>query len=337
MNNSGSMQQSNQQVVVIDGASGYMGSHITAELRRLGYTVRCVVRLKSSEEDVRLLEKTGAEVYRANLGAPESQEVLKKAFADAGCAIHTIGSVAPRKGETLSDMHIHQTASFVLSCERNNVGKMIMISSLGTRVGATANYHQTKWLAEEILRKQRIPYLILRPAFVVGRVFGRRNSKLVDRYLKLIKEKSVVPLIAGGGSLIQPIFIYDLVRAVIEGVSRPASDADVFNRTLDIAGPEQMTMRQFVERLALEVVGEKKTYKSISPALAGIAAIFCELAQDVPMVSSDQVKLAQENTICLENALVSVFNIKPTDLSTALTSYKEQGLLSKWSTPPRVS
>jgi uncharacterized protein YbjT (DUF2867 family) len=337
MNNQASPQQPNNQVVVIDGASGYMGSHITAALRQLGYTVRCVVRLKSSEEDVQLLEKTGAEVYRANLGAPESQEVLRKAFEGAGCAIHTIGTVAPRKGETLSDLHIHQTASFVNTCERNQVGKMIMISSLGTRAGASANYHQTKWMAEEILRRQQIPYLILRPAFVVGRVFGRRNSKLVDRYLKLIKEKTTVPLIAGGGNLIQPIFISDLVKAVVEGVSRPASDSEVFGRTLDIAGPEQMTMRQFVERLALEVVGETRTYKSISPALAGFAAVFCELAQDVPTVSSDQVKLAQENTVCLDNALEAVFQIKPTDLRTALLSYKDQGLMSKQGTPQQVS
>jgi uncharacterized protein YbjT (DUF2867 family) len=335
--NQAPFQERNQQVVVIDGASGYMGSHITAELRQLGYTVRCVVRLKSSEEDLRLLEKTGAEVYRANLGAPDSQEVLKKAFTGAGCAIHTIGTVAPRRGETLSDLHIHQTASFVLTCERNKVGKMIMISSLGTRAGATANYHQTKWLAEEILRKQQIPYLILRPAFVVGKVFGRRNSKLVDRYLKLIKEKSVVPLIAGGGNLIQPIFISDLVKAVVEGVSRPASDPDVFSRTLDIAGPEQMTMRQFVERLALEVVGQKRDFKTISPALANIAAVFCELAQDVPMVSADQVKLAQENNVCLDNALEAVFQIKPTDLHTALLTYKDQGLVSKQGTPQQVS
>jgi NADH dehydrogenase len=337
MNNQALFQERNHQVVVIDGASGYMGSHITSELRQLGYTVRCVVRLKASEEDVRMLEKTGAEVYRANLGAPESQEVLRKAFEGAGCAIHTIGTVSPRKGETLSDLHIHQTASFVNTCERNKVGKMIMISSLGTRAGASANYHQTKWLAEEILRKQQIPYLILRPSFVVGKVFGRRNSKLVDRYLNLIKEKTVVPLIAGGGNMIQPIFISDLVKAVVEGVSRSASDLEVFGRTLEIAGPEQMTMRQFVERLALEVVGQKRTYKTISPALAGFAAIFCELAQDVPMVSSDQVKLAQENMVCLDNALESVFQIKPTELSAALLSYKDEGRVPKQGTPQQVS
>lgn len=337
MNNQAPVQERNQQVVVIDGASGYMGSHITAELRKLGYTVRCVVRLKSSDEDVRLLEKTGAEVYRANLGAPESQEVLKKAFTGAGCAIHTIGTVAPRKGETLSDLHIHQTASFVQTCERNKVGKIIMISSLGTRAGAQANYHQTKWQAEEILRKQQIPSLILRPAFVIGKTFGRRNSKLVDRYLQLIKEKSVVPLIAGGGNIIQPIFIGDLVRAVVEGVARPVSDADVYSRTLEIAGPEKMTMREFVERLAQEICGEKRSFKSISPALAGFAAIFCELLQDVPMVSPDQVILAQENMVCLDNALESVFRIKPTDLHSALLSYKDQGLVSKQGTPQQVS
>ncbi len=327
----------NNQTVVVDGASGYVGSHITAELSRLGFDVRCLVRPQVSAEDAQLLESTGARLYRGSLGAPDSQKILAEAFSGAGTAVHTIGSVAPRKGETLSDLHIHQTASFVDCCKKNGVGKIIMISSLGTRKDASANYHKTKWLAEDIVRKSGISALILRPALIVGRTFGHRNSKLVARYLKLIDEKSTVPLIAGGGNRIQPIFIGDVVKAVIAGVVREGEDRTVFGQSLDIAGPEAMTMRQFVERLAKEVAGQTRTFKAVSPAMAQIAAVFCELIQDVPMVSADQIKLALEDNVCLDNGLESVLQIKPTDLSQAFASYQDERQAPKHGAPQEVS
>lgn len=310
--------------VVVDGATGYVGSHITAALRNLGYKVRCLVRPQSTEEDVELLQSTGAQVYRGMLGAPDSQATLNEAFSGAASAIHTIGSVAPKRGETLTDLHIHQTASFVDCCKRNGVDKVIMISSLGTRENANAEYHKTKWLAEKVLRDSGLPSVIFRPALILGQTFGRRNSKLVARYLKLISEKTTVPLIAGGANIIQPIFIQDVVKAVTEALARPVSDTTVYGQCLNIAGPEQLTMRQFVERLALEVAGEKRDFKNIPPGIASIGAVFCELFQDVPMVSKDQIKLALENNGCSDNALEPVLQIKPTCLADAFASYKRE-------------
>jgi nucleoside-diphosphate-sugar epimerase len=323
--------------VVVDGATGYVGSHITAALRNLGYKVRCLVRPRSADDDIALLKSTGAQVFQGLLGAPDSQAVLTEAFRGAGTAVHTIGSVAPKRGETLTDLHIHQTASFIDCCKRNGVERVIMISSLGTRANANAEYHKTKWLAEQVFRESGLSYVILRPALILGRTFGQRNSKLVARYLKLIKEKSTVPLIAGGANIVQPIFIDDVVKSVVETIARPVGDTTVYGQSLNIAGPEQLTMRQFVERLAQEVVGEKRDFKAVSPGLVAIAAIFCELFQDVPMVSKDQIKLALENNGCSDNALEPVLQIKPTSLANAFASYKQERIVSETGARQEVS
>ncbi|MFZ8477601.1 NAD-dependent epimerase/dehydratase family protein, partial [Staphylococcus aureus] len=78
--------------------------------------------------------------------------------------------------------------------------------------------HRTKWLAEEEVRRSGIDYVILRPALIIGKTFGRRNSKLVDRYLHLIEKNNSVPLIAGGGNKVQPVFIGDVVAAVVKSL-----------------------------------------------------------------------------------------------------------------------
>jgi NADH dehydrogenase len=212
-----------------------------------------------------------------------------------------------------------------------------MISSLGTRAQASAIYHKTKWLAEEIIRKSEIPFLILRPALIVGRIFGRRNSKLVDRYFKLIRDKQTVPLIAGGGNLVQPIFIADVVKAVLAGIAHSVEDKSIFGQSLDIGGPEQITMRNFVERMAIEVCGEKRNFRSISPLAAQMAAFFCEMVQDVPLISLDQVKLSAENNICHDNALESVLKVSPMSLSSAFASYIVHPINAQFDTPLKVS
>jgi len=328
-------------VVLVDGATGYLGSHITNALRSLDYPVRCIVRAGANPQDLRLLESTGAQVQEGDFQVSKIDEG-DPLFARVQTAIHTIGTVAPKRGESLQSLHADQTKAFVNLCVRNHVSKIIMISSLGTSRDGQTEYHRTKWLAEEVVRQSGIPFVILRPALIIGKMFGRRNSKLVDRYLNLIQKNDSVPLIAGGGNKVQPVFVGDVVSSVVKCLqfdlsserSDSRADRRIFGQTLELAGPEIVSMREFVEKLSAIVVKQKRQFRTVSPVLARVGAFFCERLQEVPLISADQIKLSLADNIALDNGLISAFGINPTTIDQALSTYTGMAAIETATTAP---
>ena len=321
MSENQSQANKDQQTVLIDGATGYLGSHLVNALNAKDAQVRCLVHPKAQEIDINILRAVDAQVFRGNLADSVTDGAVHLAFQNVDVAVHLIGSVAPKRGEKMSELHVEQTRAFVQHCLKAGVKKIVMITSLGAAQNAQSEYHRTKWLAEQEVVKSGIPYVVLRPSLIVGRTFGRRDSKIVSRYKTMIATKNKVPLIAGGGNKTQPIFIDDLVQAIVRCMFEPLSNSQVFGQALELGGANVVSMRDFVTLLMTDVVGQTKAIANIPVLIAQIAARVMELAQEVPTLSIDQVKMAQLDNICRENALKLVLEIEPTTLARALATY----------------
>jgi uncharacterized protein YbjT (DUF2867 family) len=299
--------------IAVDGATGYIGTHLVDYLARKGVPVRSLVRPQASREDLSFLQALGSEVVAIDLFGNSNQS---GALTGVETVVHLIGSIAPPRGQTLSDLHQRQTATLVQACKEAGVRKIVMVSALGTARGAASTYHATKWEAEECIRTSALAYVILRPSLIVGRSVGRRNSKLVSRYLELARTRPRVPLIGGGRNMIQPVYIGNLVEAIVQSIESKHFDG----MTLEIGGSQTMSMREFVQEL-MSVAGINKTFLDIPPFLANPVAALLESVQTVPLLSRDQIRLAGIDNICRENALIDRFNISPLPLKEALAAY----------------
>ncbi len=311
------MAGAQKQRVLVDGATGYLGSHLVSKLCQTGYEVRALVHPGARSADIEFLRGQGAQIFKADLSAADA---VATAQALAGCTavVHLIGSVAPKKGERLEDLHTGQTRNLVASCKSAGIKRIVMITSLGARENADNSYHATKWTAENEIRNSGLEYVILRPPLLFGRVVGNRDSKLVHRYREIISTKKAVPLINGGKNKIQPLFICDLVQAIC--LSLESADTNVVNQTLEVGGPEIMTLRHFVEEF-MESLGVRKPIVALHPGLASVLAVVCECIQTVPTVNRDQVKLALGDNICSDNALLTVLKVDLTPVKSAFESY----------------
>ncbi|HEY9734038.1 MAG TPA: NAD(P)H-binding protein [Drouetiella sp.] len=305
------------QRVLVDGATGYLGSHLVSKLCQDGHEVRALVHPGAGAVDIEFLKKLGAQIFTADLGGAEKAST-EQAFSGCSSVVHLIGSVAPKKGERLEDLHTGQTRNLVLACKKAGIKRIVMITSLGARQNADNSYHATKWTAENEIRNSGLQYVILRPPLLFGRVVGRRDSKLVNRYREIISDKKAVPLINGGKNKIQPLFIGDLVQAIC--LALETDDKKVVNQTLEVGGPETMTLRQFVERF-MDSLGVSKPIVALHPGLASVLAVVCESVQTVPTVNRDQVKLALGDNVCSDNALLNVLKVDLTPVKSAFESY----------------
>ncbi len=308
--------------IVLDGATGYLGSHLAAALVASHADVRCLVHKGARPEDIQVLNDLGAKVFVGELTADDAE--VAAAFNGSGAAVHLIGSIAPKKGLSHDHLHRVMTDSFIEKARAGGVKNAVMVTALGTRQDAPSTYHATKWLAEESLRKSGLSTMILRPSLLVGRQVGRRNSKLVERLLKVIKEKKAVPLVDGGANKLQPLFIGDMAMAAVASIdlltSGKTAKNDIPATPQELGGPEVLTMRDFVRQLML-VCGVEKPIVTLPYPIAMAAASICQAIQDVPVLSVDQVKLSMRDNICRENRIEVLLGAKPVPLSSALQVY----------------
>lgn len=308
-------RQAAKGAVVLTGATGYVGSHLVSLLGAHSWDIRCIVRLSASKQDVDFLRSCGARIYSGDL--VPTDPAVSPAFQGADTAIHLIGSISPRKGESPDSLHVQQTKELIGQCLINKVPRIILVTALGTAEDAQNGYHASKWMAEHSLRAVAVKHVIVRPSLIVGRQVGSRDSKLIRRYIDLIKTKPEVPLIAGGENKIQPLFIGDLARAL----ERLLADDFMDGKTIEVGGPDIVTMRKLVCDL-MQILGISKPVKVIPPALAKLVAFGCQLVQTVPMVSTDQVTLATMDNICRENRLGVLLESPLTPLTEALRTYQ---------------
>jgi NADH dehydrogenase len=310
----------------IDGANGYLGSHLVQMACDEGYDVHALVRPGTCLAEQELLRRLGAKVFLADLKGPEDcssdeKVFLNEAFASCVGAIHLIGSIAPKKSETFSGLHQGKALAFGQWCKLAQIERVVMVTALGASPKSGSEYLSSKYQAEETMRQLMGDKLaILRPSLIVGRAVGKRDSKLVKRYLELIVARPMVPLIDGGGNLLQPVDVRDLSRAILGALAAGRSGV------LEIGGSRVLTMRAFVIEL-MRQLGVNKPILALPAVLASGLASLLEVVQAVPLISKDQAFLARFNNVCLKNELESLLDYKPRSLEESLSTYRQDNLL----------
>ncbi len=307
---------SNLPPVAVDGATGYVGSHVVWRLRKEGRPVRCIVRPQARQMDIDFLRSTGAQIISGELD--QTSGPISEAFAGAAAAVHLIGSIAPRRGEKLAELHAGQTARIIEHCRKNGL-KLVLVTALGAQAQAASEYHRTKWAAEEAVRNSGVAYVILRPSLLIGRQVGCRDSKLVRRYRELIETRKVIPLVAGGPGLVQPLFVGDLADAIATVIESTHWDG----QTLELGGNEKLSMREFVAKLQ-DAMQVHKPMVALPETVARAAAFLSQTFQPVPLLSQDQVTLSLQDNVCTKNAVMDLLKRQPVSVADALNSYRTE-------------
>ena len=307
-----------EKILLVDGANGYLGLHVVAEARNQGYGVIAVVRAGTSKSQngqasIIQLQNLGAEIVEADL----EDSCMAGHFARADWALHLIGSIAPGKGQSFDRLHQDKARVFA-DLAKNNIQRLRagLVTALGADLSSPSAYLSSKCRSEatfaDVLPADS--YFVFRPSLIIGRYHGRRDSKLVRRYIDMVRSRPRVPLINGGKNLIQPVDVQDLARAIIKAFASQCSGV------LEIGGPEVMPMRVFIERLMQQLNCTKPVVALPAPLARGLASIL-EMVQDVPLISKDQAYLATTDNICKNNRLDSLLNGEPSTVGKSLATY----------------
>ena len=290
--------------VLVTGGTGVVGHAVLAALLERGHHIRLLSRnaRHDSAEWADRVEPLPGDVSRADLvqGAAEGCDAV----------VHIAGIVSESDDQTYESVNVNGTRLVLAEAERAGVRRFVFVSSLGAERGQSG-YHQSKRKAEELVRKFRREWVIVRP----GNVYGP-GDEVISLILKLIRTAPMMPVIDEGDQKFQPVWHEDVGRAIALAIE----SKDAVGQALDIAGPDVTTMNDLLDRLS-QITGKSPTRVPLPGALASLGArAAAALGMGLP-VDDAQIKMLNEGNVIRGaggNALDTVFGIAPTPLSVGL-------------------
>ena len=223
--------------LAITGANGYLGKHTIKSALKKGWLVVGIIR---REEAAKELELLGAETVIIKEFTVES---LKKALVDCKAVLHFRGVVCGAK-DIFEKINIEGTRLLVEAASETKISRIIFPSGLGVdKYGmedwANNDYFRSKKAAEQIIRQEKVPYVIFRPSYILG-----PDDELIPEIVNQIVGQTVS--VVGSGTIpMQPIFINDAVEAFLTAADGSGED----NMIYDLVGPEVINMLELIERV----------------------------------------------------------------------------------------
>ncbi|NKN35153.1 complex I NDUFA9 subunit family protein [Agrobacterium sp. a22-2] len=301
-------------LVTVFGGSGFVGRHVVRALAKRGYRIRVAVRRPDLAGFLLPLGNVGQiSLVQANLRYRTS---VDKAAEGASHVVNCVG-ILFESGRNNFDSVQDFGARAVAEAARSAGATLTHISAIGADAKSASLYAASKGRAEEAIAKIKPDATILRPSIVFGPEDGFFN-----KFAGMARTMPVLPLIGGGKTKFQPVYVED----VAEAVGRSVDGKLVPGKVYELGGGETLTFRDCLETM-LEITGRKNMLVSLP---FGIASLIGKIASLVPFVAppltSDQVTLLKSDNVVsdaarAEGRTLEGMGIVPTKLRSILPSY----------------
>lgn len=220
--------------LLLTGANGFIGRYLLAALMAAGHRVRPAVR-RPSETD-RLLQTPTSIAVDFNRDTRPEDWLPRISGIDA--VINCAGILQARPGQSMEAIHATAPKALFIACQKAGIQRVIQISAISAEIEAGTTYADTKRDADEFLASTHLDWVILRPSLVYAS--GAFGGTALFRALAAFP--FVIPVVADGAQLFQPIHVDDLTATVVRILDRPT----IRRVTIDPVGPEPITLRQIL-------------------------------------------------------------------------------------------
>ena len=261
-------------MILVTGASGFVGRHVVRHLAGDGPPVRAMVR---DARGAAALDGVPCELVRGDVTDPAS---LRAAARGVRTIVHLV-AIIEGSPATFERVMAAGTGNLVEAARESGVRRIVLMSALGTGPGATVPYFRAKWAAEQTVAGCGIEGVILRPTFIFG-----ADGGALPRFVRIARLSPVTPVIGPGTQRLQPIWIDDVVRAV-----RLVVEGERANGPIELGGPETVTWNEMWRRLKV-ALGTRRPALNIPFWLArGPAALLERLPS--PPLTRDQLRMLE--------------------------------------------
>jgi uncharacterized protein YbjT (DUF2867 family) len=289
--------------IFLAGGTGFVGGHVRKALVEKGHSVRLLVHQRGagSEPGIEQVE-----------GDATRMESLVEAVKGCDATINLIGIIRefPSRGVTFERLHVEATRNIISAAQTAGVKRHLQMSALGTRAGSTAKYFQTKFVAEEEVRKSGLDYTIFRPSII----FGPKDG-FVNMMAEIMKISPVMPVIGDGEYQLQPIHADDVARCFVDALNLP----NTIRQTYELCGPDRMSYNQLLDTIG-RVLGKEKVHKLKNPLF--LMKLIVPVVERFPFfpLTSDQLTMLVQGNIC-DSSWQNTFGFRPVPFDQGIRTY----------------
>ncbi len=305
----------NSKLVTIFGGSGFVGRHVVRVLAKRGYQIRVAVRRPDLAGFLQPLGNVGQiQLVQANLRYEDS---VKAAVKGADTVINLVG-ILQESGKQKFDAVQYYGAQAVARAAKEAKATMIHMSAIGADADSPADYGETKGKAEEAVLSLIKNAIIFRPSIIFG-----PEDDFFNRFGAMAKLAPALPLIGGGTTKFQPVYVGDVAEAIALAVDGKLKGGKIY----ELGGPQVATFRECLE-LLLEEIGRKKMLVSLPWFAASALGTLVGWLPGAP-ITADQVKMLRSDNVVSDDAVkagltLEGIGVKPTPMSAILPSYLVQ-------------
>ena len=298
-----------QKIATIFGASGFIGRHLIRGLTKKDYQIVAATRSPYLHGYLKPLGNPGQiDLEKVNLFDEERLRILIK---NSDVVINLIGILYENKKQKFEN--IHERFPYLLSklCSEQNIEKLIHISALGINETVSSQYMQSKLKGEKNILNNFNHSVILRPSIVFG-----PEDKFFNQFASLAEFLPALPLIGGGQTKFQPIYVSDLCKAIVAILEKEEVNENIY----ELGGSQIFTFKELMTIL-LKQIKKKRFLVPIPYSFAKFQAKILQLLPK-PLLTTDQVEMLKYDNIVTNNyPTLKDLKINPKTIESVLPDY----------------
>ncbi|MBD0413644.1 complex I NDUFA9 subunit family protein [Oryzicola mucosus] len=300
------------QIVTVFGGSGFVGRHVVRALAKRGYLVRVACRRPELANFLQPLGNVGQiQPIQANVRVRWS---VDRAVQGATHVVNLVGILHEAGRQKFSS--VQEFGAHAIAEAARSVGAQFThVSAIGADAHSESLYAQTKARAEKAVLHTLPDAVILRPSIVFG-----PEDAFYNRFANMARFSPALPLIGGGETKLQPVFVGDVAEAVVRSVQGKLEAG----KTYELGGPDVRTFRECLEQM-LEITGRKRLLVVLPWSLANLKASILQLLPN-PLLTKDQVALLKTHNVVSGHAIkagltLDGMGLEPRSTAAILPSY----------------
>jgi NADH dehydrogenase len=239
------------QLVVVFGGSGFIGTHVVRALAKRGARVRIAMRRPHLGHTLRVLGDVGqVQLVQANVRFPES---IERALEGADAVVNLVAVLHERGTQRFNALHVQGARAIAEAAARRGVTRVVHFSALGA-APAGARYARSKYAGERAVLEAAPTATIMRPSIVFGpgdHFFNRFGQMARNPWLDGML--GAIPLIGGGKTKFQPVFVGDVADAVCAALERDEARGRIY----ELGGPSVYSFKELMQFIVRET--ERRT------------------------------------------------------------------------------
>lgn len=296
-------------IITVFGGTGFVGAYVVKELAKTG----AVIRVVSRNPDRALELKTAGSPGQIGLmqGNIRNHESVKKAVEGSDVVINLVGLLFEQGKQNFSAIHAQAAESLAKAAKNAGVKRFIHMSALGVDKSSHSKYARTKLNGEKAVVAAFPGATVIRPSVIFG-----AEDNFFNRFARMAVCMPFLPLIGGGKTKFQPVFVGDVARAFAAVVGDDTTAGKIY----ELGGPSVYSFHDLMD-ITLSILGRKRILLPVPFFVASLEAALLELLPH-PLLTRDQVQLLKRDNV-VSGATLSFKDLKltPVNLESVVPGY----------------